>query len=92
MLMKQKKKDYARVKQMKDNTRITLMVVTSVSEKKVPLAVVGKPKNLECFKLMYGTRQPLTYKNQSNAWFDQKSHYDGFSLFPGHITSALKAV
>ena len=35
------------MKQIKDDTRITFMVVTLASEKKVPLSVVGKPKNPE---------------------------------------------
>ena len=38
---------YAGVKQMKDTARIALMVGTSSSGGKVPLAVVGKPKNPE---------------------------------------------
>ena len=39
-------KDCAGVKQMKDKTRIKLMVGTSASGGKVTLDVVGKPKNL----------------------------------------------
>ena len=42
---KPNKKYYAGDKQMKDKTCITLMVGTSASGKKVPLDVVGKPKN-----------------------------------------------
>ena len=38
------KKGYSGVKQMKDKTYITLMVGTSASGNKLPLAVVGKPK------------------------------------------------
>ena len=41
------KKDYDGAKQMKDKTRFTLMVATSYIGQKVPLAVVGKPKNPE---------------------------------------------
>ena len=44
------------------------------------------------FKLMDEARPPLPYKNQANAWFYQKSHYGGFSMFTGHIISALKAM
>ena len=60
------------MKQIKDDTRITFMVVTLASEKKVPLSVVGKPKNPERFKLMNNTSPPLPYKNQANAWLDRK--------------------
>ena len=87
------KKYYDSVKQTKDKTCITLIVVTSASEKNVPLDIVGKLKNIECLKLMDGTRTPFPYKNkQKNAWFDQKPHYSEFSMFSGHITSALKAM
>ena len=86
------KKGYYGVKLIKYKTRITFMVGTSASGKKVPLAVVGKPKNPECFKLMDGARSPLPYKNQANSSFDQKSHYGGFSIFSDHITSALKSI
>ena len=72
MFMKQTKKDYAGVKKMKYKTRIALMVGTSSSGGEVPLAVVGKPKNSECFKLMDSARPPLPYKNKANAWFDRK--------------------
>ena len=44
------------------------------------------------FKLMDEARPPLPYKNQSNAWFDQKSHYGELSIFSGQIISALKAM
>ena len=40
--------------------------------RKMPLSAVGKLKNPECFKLMDGARPPLQYKNQTNAWFEQK--------------------
>ena len=40
------KKDYYSVKKMKDKTRCILMVGTSDSGKKVPLAVVDKNKNI----------------------------------------------
>ena len=39
------KKYYSSVKQMKDKTCITLIVGTLASGKKLPLDVVGKPKN-----------------------------------------------
>ena len=42
---KSKKNDYAAgAKQMKDKTRITLMVGTVADGTKVPLSIVGKPK------------------------------------------------
>ena len=46
---------------MKDKNCITLMVGTLDSEK-FPLAIFGKPKNPECFKLMDGARLPLPLK------------------------------
>ena len=39
-----KKKSYASVKQMKDKTRITLIVYTAICSAKCPLAIVGKSK------------------------------------------------
>ena len=49
-------------------------------------------ENPECFKLMDGVSPPLPYKNQSNAWFNWKSHHGGFSIFSDHITSALNEI
>ena len=49
---KDAKKTYAGVKQMKDKTRITLMVCTAADGSDVPLSIVGKPKKicaLECY-------------------------------------------
>ena len=43
---KDAKKTYASVNQMKDKTRITLMVRIAVNGSKIPLSIVGKPKNL----------------------------------------------
>jgi hypothetical protein len=61
------------VKQMKDKTRITLMVVTSASGARGPLCLIGKAKAPECFReLEIGEAPPIAYNNQSNAWFTQK--------------------
>ena len=70
---KDTKHTHAGVKQMKDKTRVTLMVCTAVDGSKVLLAVVGKPKKPMCFRVQ--TRNghpPIPYTNQSNAWFDQE--------------------
>lgn len=64
------KKDCAGAKQMKDKTRITLMVCTSAHGEKVPLSLVGKAKNPRCFDHL--DNPPMAYKDQKNAWFDQK--------------------
>ena len=53
---------------MKDKTRMTLMVCTVASGKKVPLAVVGKSKAPKYFE---GITPPLPYTNQRNAWFER---------------------
>jgi hypothetical protein len=66
-----KKDDYSGVKQMKDKTRITIMVCTASDGTKVPLSVVGKPKKPVCFRLSDDGKPPLTYTNQRNAWFDR---------------------
>ena len=65
------KNDYAGAKQMKDKTRITLMICTSAHGEKVPLALVGKAKNPRCFDHLDKDELPMAYKNQNNAWFDQ---------------------
>ena len=71
------KKDYSGVKQMKDKNCITLMVGTLDSEK-FPLAVFGKPKNPECFKLMDFPRPPLPYKTEQILGLIKKLYYGGF--------------
>ena len=63
---KDEKKNYAGAKQMKDKTRITLMVCTAASGRKVPLSIIGKPKNPRCFN---DVQKPMHYMNQGNAWF-----------------------
>ena len=65
---KEAKKETRGCKQMKDKTRMTLMVFTVASGKKVPLAVVGKSKAPKCFEVI---TPPLPYTNQRNAWFDK---------------------
>ena len=67
-----KKKSYAGAKQMKDKTRITLMVATSASGTKVPMAMIGKPKSPICFTLCDNKRPPMAYMDQKNAWFDRE--------------------
>eukprot|EP00041_Stephanoeca_diplocostata_P012833 m.215851 g.215851 ORF g.215851 m.215851 type:complete len:104 (+) comp19110_c0_seq25:264-575(+) len=58
------KKTVRCTKQMKDKTRITLMVCTSAVEKKCPLAVVGNPQQPECFRLLDDPKKPpLPYKS-----------------------------
>ena len=60
------------VKQMKDKTRLTLMVCTSATGEKVPLHMVGKSKKPACFRLLAaGKKLPLFYTNQKRAWYDK---------------------
>ena len=66
------KNAYAGVKQMKDKTRLTLMVCTSAAGEKCPLAVVGKSKNPLCFKQCRNKQPPMAYTNQKNAWFSRE--------------------
>lgn len=66
-----KKKSYAGTKQMKDKTRVTLMVCTAADGTKVPLAMIGKSKTPVCFTLCENGKPPMAYMNQQNAWFDQ---------------------
>jgi hypothetical protein len=65
------KKDYAGAKQMKDRTRITLMICTAADGSKVPLMVVGKAKKPTCFRLCENETPPIAYTHQWNAWFDK---------------------
>ena len=65
---KEAKKETRACKLMKYKTRLTLMVFTVASGKKVPLAFVGKSKAPKCFE---GITLPLPYTNQRNAWFDR---------------------
>jgi len=58
------------VKQMKDKTRITLMICTSAGGGKIPLAVIGKSARPQCWDLC-NDKPPLPYKHQTNAWFDK---------------------
>jgi len=46
---KDQKKNYYGAKQMKDKNRITLMVCTAASGRKVALSIIGKAKNPLCF-------------------------------------------
>jgi hypothetical protein len=62
------KKTIAGCKQMKDKTRITVMLCTAADGSNVPLAVVGKAKKPACFSL---GDPPLPYHHQANAWFDR---------------------
>ena len=56
-------------KQMKSKERITLMVCTAASGEKVPLAMVGKAKKPECFKLCKDHKPPMAYTHSSKGWF-----------------------
>jgi Tc5 transposase DNA-binding domain/DDE superfamily endonuclease len=69
---KSMKHNYAGAKQMKDKTRITLMVCTSADGCKVPLSVVGKPKKPVCFRLCEQETPPMAYKDQKNVWYDTR--------------------
>ena len=64
-------KDYRGVKQMKSKDRVTLMVASSAAGAKIPLFMVGKSKQPECFRLCAGGKPPMHYHHQSNAWFDR---------------------
>lgn len=55
------------VKQMKDKSRIALMVCKSASGEEAPLAVIGTAKLPNCFDLANGS-PPLPFY-QDNAWF-----------------------
>lgn len=69
---KDRKKQYAGTKLMKDKTRITIMVCTAANGVKFPLAIIGKPKKPACFRLLPDQQNtPIPYTNQSNAWFDK---------------------
>ena len=69
---KEAKKNLAGVKAMKSKDRITIMVCVSASGEKVPLFVVGKPKEPTCFRLLEGKSAPLPYCGQAKAWFDKR--------------------
>ena len=58
-------------KQMKDKDRITMMVCTSATGLKIPLAVIGTAATPECFRDLANNSPPLPYNHQSNAYFDQ---------------------
>jgi DDE superfamily endonuclease/Tc5 transposase DNA-binding domain len=69
---KDNKKSYAGAKQMKDKTRVTLMVCTAANGSKVPLAVVGAAKKPLCFNLLENGKPPLAYTSQEKAWFNKR--------------------
>jgi hypothetical protein len=79
-------KDYRGVKQMKSKDRVTLMVATSAIGDKIPLFMVGKAKNPECFRLC-GGKPPMHYHYQTNAWFDKDVtvHWINKVLWPWHL-------
>ena len=68
---KDSKKSFSGAKQMKDKTRITIMLCTAASGRKQPLAVIGKSKNPRCFKHLPDKKPPMAYRNQWRAWFDK---------------------
>ena len=60
---KDTKHTHAGVKQMKDKTRVTLMLCTAADGSKVPLAVVGKSKKPMCFREVRNGMPPIPYTN-----------------------------
>jgi hypothetical protein len=62
------KNDFKGAKQMKDKTRVTVMVCTASNGDKVPLAIIGKSKKPLCFGQV-NNKLPIAYKGQANAWF-----------------------
>jgi Tc5 transposase DNA-binding domain/DDE superfamily endonuclease len=68
---KSQKTGFAGAKQMKDKTRITLMVCTAADGSKVPLSIVGKPMKPQCFRLCENETPPMAYTHQASAWFDK---------------------
>ena len=68
------KKKYEGAKAMKDKNSVTIMVCTSASGTKVPLAMAGREKKPECFRLTEdGKTPPVSYTYQSNGWFDRNA-------------------
>lgn len=59
-------------KAMKDKDRITVMVATSATGTKLPLAFVGKSKTPKCFALRRAGGRKFFYTHQKKAWFDQQ--------------------
>jgi hypothetical protein len=57
-------KDYCGVKQMKSKDRVTLMVASSAAGAKILLFMVGKLKQLECFRLAAGGKPTMHYHHQ----------------------------
>ena len=64
------KEDYSAVKKMKYRNRITLMVVTSAGGKSSTCCSWETKKSV-ILKMIDVAIPPLTYKNQSNYWFDR---------------------
>jgi hypothetical protein len=79
---------YRGVKQMKSKDRVTLMVATSAVGAKIPLFMVGKSKQPECFKLYPGGIHPMAYLHQTNAWFDKEVtiYWINTVLWPWHLS------
>jgi hypothetical protein len=70
---KQKKRDYFGAKEMKDKNRLTVMIASAADGSKVPLSIVGKPKNPKCFELCENPKKPpIAYFNQDNAYFTRE--------------------
>ena len=73
-------------KQMRDKTRVTLMVCTSASGAKVPLHIVGKHKQPACFRLQPDRKPPVYYTHQDKAWYDGPTTVRWISeLFATHV-------
>ena len=71
-LDKEKLRTVAGAKQMKDKTRVTLMVATAASGDKIPMAMIGVAKEPVCFQLCVGRKPPMPYNYQRKAWFTKE--------------------
>ena len=59
------------VKQKLDKNRITLIVCTSATGDKFPLAIIGTAAKPSCWCLC-DNKPPLPYTSQKNAWFNKE--------------------
>ena len=57
----------------KRNTRLELwQLCIAADNHRVPITLIGKPKNPVCFELLQEENTPIPYKDQYNAWFDKE--------------------
>ena len=75
------KNNYKGANQMKDKTRITLMVCTAASGGKVPLAMIGKSKSPRCFDHLPQKVPPMAYLNQKMHGSQKLLQNCGFKMF-----------